>query len=136
MKDKNVNFVLSHVAVSVRDYKKSKKFYCNVLGLKDKLTLEGEGGEIWMTFAELNNTILENYPQFIEIFDASEEKTIKVNGKTIEAPIMPEGIVHFCLVVDDIEEAARYLQDRGIALWGEKEKLPLLKWRRPRGSLW
>jgi lactoylglutathione lyase len=125
MKSKNVQFVLSHVAISAGDYKKSMDFYCNVLGLKDKLTLKGTKGEKWMTFTKLDNSLPDNYPQFIEVFDASEKKTIKVNDKLMETPVMPKGITHFCLVVDDIEEAAKYLESKGISLWNDKEKLPV-----------
>ena len=100
---------LSHVALHCSDYGRSLHFYRDVLGLKEKFSLYGYDGEIQLTYMEIVPG------EFIELFPCYDGE-IKAYDPATSA------IRHVCLLVEDIEEAARELQQKGVTVYcGPKE---------------
>ena len=111
---------LAHCTFTCRDYSAMKKFYGEVLGLKLKFTLpyteailrkyEAEGydtsnknlGDEWISYFEVAPE------EFIELFD------LPYNGK---GDPQNAGFHHVCLLVENIVEAAREFEKKGIPLY-------------------
>ena len=89
---------LTHVAIKVSDIERSVDFYCNKLGLSEQFRLENDGKPCLVYIKVAEN-------QFIELFPGGQGA-----HKDSEAP----GCVHFCLLVDDIQESFREITSRGV----------------------
>lgn len=95
---------LTHVALRVGDIEESIRFYCNILGLKEKFRLKNEKGDPILVYIQVAPR------QFIELFPGAEGKYC--DTKT-------SGLVHICLEVDDIQTAYQEMQARGLVPTGE-----------------
>lgn len=95
---------LSHVALNCSDYETSLVFYRDILGLKQKFSLYNSKGGLWLTYMEASPGV------FVELFPSGGRKINKYNPKTATGH-------HFCLLVDDIEQAARELQEKGVEIY-------------------
>lgn len=107
---------LGHTAFRASNYERSVRFYRDILGLKQKFTLQKPDGTPWLTYMEISRG------QFIEIFNWEGEID---NSKA--------AFRHTCFVVPNIEEAAAELQAKGVQLWygpstiGDKAAVPFQK---------
>ena len=93
---------IGHVALKVKDLDKSLAFYIEKMGFSEMLRLNRDDGRVWLVYLRITDD------QYLEIFpDAVQDS----------AP-GPEtnGINHFCLIVEDIENIIRQLSEKDIAL--------------------
>lgn len=110
---------ITHCTFLCRDYDAMVRFYRDILGLKQifvtpirKKPLEGmkkmfpelqmEVGDEWMTYLEISPH------NFIELFRVPYRED---NDTTLT------GFHHICIEVEDIVEAARELEAKGVQLW-------------------
>ena len=111
---------LTHVTFTCKDYPAMKKFYGETLGLKEKFVLtynedildgfrkqgyenvDKKPGDEWITYFEVAPK------EFVELFN------LPYNG---ENDTKNEGFHHYCLIVEDIVEAAKELEAKGVKLW-------------------
>jgi lactoylglutathione lyase len=93
---------LGHVAIRVRDIDRSLAFYTGKLGFAEMLRLHHEDGRLMLVYLRITDA------QYLELFpDAAGDR-----GPPDEA----NGLNHFCLTVDDIEDMVGQLAGRGIQL--------------------
>lgn len=97
MKLKNVH----HIAIICSDYAKSKTFYTEVLGLQIIREVYRKERDSYKLDLSLNGTYL------IELFSFPSPP---------QRPSYPEatGLRHLAFTVDDLEQAVRELNDRGV----------------------
>ncbi len=97
MKLKNVH----HIAIICSDYAKSKTFYTEVLGLQIIREVYRKERDSYKLDLSLNGTYL------IELFSFPSPP---------QRPSYPEatGLRHLAFAVDDLEQAVRELNDRGV----------------------
>jgi glyoxylase I family protein len=94
---------IHHVAIICSDYSRSKHFYVEILGLKVVREIYREGRNSF----KLDLQVGENYQIELFSFPGSPAR-----------PSRPEarGLRHIAFEVDDVEEAARKLTTRGVAV--------------------
>lgn len=94
---------LDHIGIAVRDIDEALKFYRDALGLKCKRIEEVEGQNVKIAFLPAGDVNLElvqaTHP------DSAVAKFIEKRG---------EGVHHIALRVKNIEEAMKYLKDKGV----------------------
>ncbi|HIR94219.1 MAG TPA: VOC family protein [Candidatus Egerieimonas intestinavium] len=110
---------LTHCTFTCKDYPKMVDFYENTMGLEKLFTinyeqdiidgyisqgypLKAKPGDEWITYLKIAPR------EFIELFNcpyAGDNDT------------MNQEFHHVCLVVKDIHEAAKELEDKGVTLW-------------------
>lgn len=91
---------IAHLAVTVKDMKKSLDFYTRVLGFKKAFEIpEPETGKPWIEYLYVGNK------QFVELF---------YDG-TKDNPWSPElrGFCHICFEVDDIHSVTERIKKEG-----------------------
>ena len=111
---------LTHVTFTCKDFPAMRKFYRDTLGLKELFLLpyndailesfkengypvgDLKAGDLWIVYLEIAPK------QFVELFN------MPFNG---ENDTQNEGFHHFCLRVEDIVEAARELEGKGVKLY-------------------
>lgn len=111
---------ITHVTFTCKDFQAMRSFYRDTLGLKELFVLpyndailkgfEKAGycvdglhsGDVWIVYLEVAPR------QFVELFN------LPYNG---ENNTQNEGFHHFCLRVENIVEAARELESKGVQLW-------------------
>ena len=111
---------ITHCTFTCKDYPAMEKFYGETLGLQklfkidfDQPTLDhfhengykdlkAEVGDEWLSYYKVAEK------QFVELFN------VPYNG---ENNTEDEGFHHFCLMVEDIVEAAHDLEGKGVTLW-------------------
>lgn len=91
------------IALTVRDYERSVKFYCDGLGIEPAQFWDNEGGQA---------LILNMGKATLEIFDEAQAETID----RIEAGKRVSGQVRFALQVPDLIAAMERLLDHGATL--------------------
>ena len=91
------------IALTVRDYERSVKFYCDGLGIEPAQFWDNEGGQA---------LILNMGKATLEIFDEAQAETID----RIEAGKRVSGQVRFALQVPDLNAAMERLLDHGATL--------------------
>ncbi len=97
---------IGHVAIRVKDIKKSLDFYVNKLGLAEMFRLNRDG-KLWIVYLRLTDT------QFIELFpDAVGDRAPKED--TV-------GLNHVCLECDDIDLVLKQIAAKGIPLFRPKK---------------
>lgn len=111
---------LTHVTFTCKDFPAMRSFYRDTLGLKELFVLpyndaiiQGfvesgydvsgiKSGDVWIVYLEVAPK------QFVELFN------LPYNGKN---DTRNQGFHHFCLRVENIVEAARELESKGVTLW-------------------
>jgi catechol 2,3-dioxygenase-like lactoylglutathione lyase family enzyme len=97
---------IGHVAFMVSDMKKALEFYCDVLGFKFVFNLKFEDGRDRLVYIQAGPS------QFIELFyGATKER------HPFERDRM--GYYHFCLQVEDAEDALRQIKEKGYPIHSE-----------------
>lgn len=102
---------LNHIAIAVPDLGSASAFYHDILGacVKDPVALPEHG--VTMVFVELGNTKIE---LLHPLGDNSPIAKFLVNNPT-------GGIHHYCLEVEDIQQAHLKLQAHNIRVLGDGE---------------
>jgi lysophospholipase L1-like esterase/catechol 2,3-dioxygenase-like lactoylglutathione lyase family enzyme len=90
---------LGHAAIRVKDLSKTLAFYIDGLGLTESFRLANDKGQVNLLFLRVNDN------NWIEVFPGANEDA-KVSNKAA-------GIVHLCLLVDDINAHLKRLRDKG-----------------------
>ena len=118
---------ITHCTFAAKDYPAMQKFYGETLGMKAMFHLpytqdtvdlfkgpfgytemEQKAGDEWITYYQVSEH------QFIELFNTTY---------TGENDNINEGFAHVCLLVEDIVEAARDLEAKGIQLWNGPKRI-------------
>ena len=92
---------IAHTAYNVKDLEKSIAFYSDVLGFKKLFTMRHDDGKIMLVYMKVNEN------QFIELFPARSEQ-----GENNQQG----SYAHLCLEVEDINEIASEMKEKGIKL--------------------
>lgn len=98
---------IGHVAYVVKDLEESLHFYCDILGFEELFTMKDDQGDPVLTYLKVQRN------QFIELFPAQK------GDKKQSARI---GYGHLCLEVEDINEIARVMKEKGIKMDVEPKK--------------
>jgi lactoylglutathione lyase len=94
---------IAHWALKTSDVERLLGFYRDTLGFAEMMRLHRDDGRLWLVYLRLTDT------QYLELFPegdagpAPEETATAVN--------------HICLEVDSVDDTARWLEARGIAIW-------------------
>ena len=96
---------LSHIAIRANDLDESLHFYRDILGLEEAFRLCGDDGKPFLIYIYISPY------QFIELFPNGERP--QERGRDVS------GFQHFCLEVENVEEAYRLLQERGAPIDSE-----------------
>ncbi|RDW14999.1 VOC family protein [Oceanobacillus chungangensis] len=88
---------INHKGFHVVDMERSLDFYCNKLGFKKAFELNQPSGEPWIVYVKVTDGC------FIELFYGGAE------GDRDRAE-------HICFEVDDIQETANKLKEKGVPL--------------------
>jgi lactoylglutathione lyase len=97
---------IAHIAITVKDMKKSLDFYTRVLGFKKAFSIsEPETGKPWIEYLYMGNG------QFVELF----------YGGTKDNPWSGElmGFNHICLQVDDIHSVVEHVKKECVEIMYE-----------------
>lgn len=106
---------LTHITLKCNDFNEMCSFYRDTVGLEQVFTLPYTGemaknyqdqgireGDTWLAYFKVADR------QFVELF----------NQKYSTKYHIPEySFMHFCLLVEDIVEAARHFEGKGVKLW-------------------
>ena len=94
---------MHHVAVIVSDYRRSKRFYTEVLGLR--------------IVAETFREARDSYKLDLALPDGTQIELFSFPGSPPRASY-PEacGLRHLAFAVADLDEAVRFLEDQGVAV--------------------
>ncbi|HZP19745.1 MAG TPA: VOC family protein [Bauldia sp.] len=98
---------LAHVALKVKDIKRSLDFYVNRMGFDEMFHLNRDG-KLWIVYLRVTDD------QYIELFPDGEGDQVPPRGRT--------GVDHFCLGVDDLDAVIAQLRKAGIKLTAEKKE--------------
>ncbi|MDR1506490.1 MAG: VOC family protein [Treponema sp.] len=107
---------ITHLALTVKDMKKSLDFYCRVLGFEKAFELlESDTGKPWINYLHLANN------QFVELFyDGTRENPWNNSLR---------GFNHICFEVDDIHKTALQIKNSGYKLDREPSLGPDNNWQ-------
>ena len=89
-----------HVAFKVADTERSVRWYADAFGAKKIYHVEAQGERPELMFLEFANG------QCIELFPGGKNM--------LASPPDPIGYIHFCLVLDNLEQALEYLAKMNI----------------------
>ena len=92
---------LGHVAFRVNDLEASVAFY-NKIGFPEMLRLLNAKGEPWIVYHRIKDDL------YLELFPGGDGSPIPPDDRT--------GLMHFCLTVDNIDDAEAQLAALGVAL--------------------
>ena len=84
-----------HVAFKVADVERSVRWYAEALGAKKVYHAQAQGDRPELMFLEFNKG------QFVEIFSGGKNM--------LPSPVDPIGYIHFCLLVDSLDQALQHL---------------------------
>lgn len=99
----NINIrSLAHAALMVYDVDNALKFYRDTLGFTEMMRLSHDSGELMLVYLRMTDD------QFIEIFPGGKQKRGPDWNDT--------AFNHICLSVENIEETATALRERGIII--------------------
>jgi len=93
---------IGHIALRVLDMPATLHFYCDVLGCKPAFEMKDREGNPWVVYIEVAAG------QFVEFYHGGSRTDTMPHDAHTEV-----GMVHFCLVVDDVQAAAREIALRG-----------------------
>jgi len=111
---------MSHIGVCVSDWRRSLRFYCDLLGFRyvNELELEGEPSATLLQLdgVRFRAIYLEREGVVIELlaYDAPETQ-----GDTAPRPMNRLGITHFSLRVDDLDAFLEELHAADVAILQE-----------------
>ena len=111
---------LAHCTFTCRDYPAMKKFYGEVLGLKQCFTLHFTKGILDKYTSEGYDTShVKEGDEWISYFEVAEKEYIELFHLPYGGDGDPQnaGFHHVCLLVEDITEAAREFEAKGIQLY-------------------
>ena len=91
-----------HVAFKVADAERSVRWYADAFGAKKIYHVEAQGERPELMFLEFANG------QCIELFPGGKNM--------LASPPDPIGYIHFCLVLDNLEQAIEHLANMNIKL--------------------
>ena len=89
---------IAHTAFDVYDMEKALDFYCNVLGLQKVFEIRDDDNNPWIEYIKVADG------QFIELFYNRQNEGNKGSYS------------HLCLEVEDINETAERLREKGIVI--------------------
>ncbi|MBD2844786.1 VOC family protein [Paenibacillus sp. IB182496] len=93
---------IGHTAYVVEDMERSLDFYCGVLGFKQAFELKDNADKPWIVYIQVAGL------QFIELFYGGQHRP--------EPQPRQIGFNHLCLEVEDIQQIAAHLRERGVTL--------------------
>lgn len=94
---------LGHIGIKVKDLEKSIAFYTETMGFPEMFRLYRDDGRVWLVYLRITDD------QYLEIFpEAIQDRAPEADNN---------GINHFCLTVENIEEIVRQLEAKGVALY-------------------
>lgn len=99
---------LDHVGIAVKNLDETLKFYTDVLGLDLADTEVVEEQKVRVAFLPIGDTEVELLESTAD--DGPIAKYIERNG---------EGVQHLAFLVEDIEEAIKHMQDKGMRMIDE-----------------
>jgi catechol 2,3-dioxygenase-like lactoylglutathione lyase family enzyme len=112
-------FRASHIGICVSDWRRSLRFYQDVLGFRALHELEVSGGPasrlLQLEQVELRAVYLEREGLRIELLHY--EQPGPISGGT-PRPMNQLGLTHLSLRVDDLDEALRELREAGVEIRG------------------
>jgi lactoylglutathione lyase len=87
----------------VKNLEKSMAFYTETMGFPEMFRLHRDDGRVWLVYLRITDD------QYLEIFpEAIQDRAPEPENN---------GINHFCLTVENIEEIVRQLEAKGVALY-------------------
>ena len=94
---------LGHIGIKVKNLEKSMAFYTETMGFPEMFRLHRDDGRVWLVYLRITDD------QYLEIFpEAVQDRAPEPENN---------GINHFCLTVENIEEIVRQLEAKGVALY-------------------
>lgn len=94
---------LGHVAIRVKDVDRSLAFYVGKLGFPEMFRLHRDNGDLWLIYLRITDS------QYLEVFpDAVGARAPDRNAN---------GLNHFCLTVDNMDDVLRDLAAANISLF-------------------
>ena len=93
---------IAHMAITVRDMKKSLAFYCDQLGFDHAFQVKDEKGNPWIEYVKIAPK------QYIELFHGGNERP--------DEPDKAVGFHHVCLLVESVADTAKSLEEQGVPL--------------------
>ena len=94
---------LGHIGIKVKNLEKSIAFYTETMGFPEMFRLHRDDGRAWLVYLRITDD------QYLEIFpEAIQDRAPEPENN---------GINHFCLTVENIEEIVRQLEAKGVALY-------------------
>jgi lactoylglutathione lyase len=94
---------LGHIGIKVKNLEKSIAFYTETMGFPEMFRLRRDDGRVWLVYLRITDD------QYLEIFpEAIQDRASEPENN---------GINHFCLTVENIEEIVRQLEAKGVALY-------------------
>jgi lactoylglutathione lyase len=93
---------LGHIGIKVKDLDKALTFYIEKMGFTEMFRLHRDK-RVWLIYLRITDD------QYLELFP----EAVQDRSPGPEA----NGINHFCLTVDNIENIVRQLADKGITLY-------------------
>ncbi len=106
---------LTHVTLKCNDFEKMCDFYKNVMCFEEAFSIPFDAaqaerhaddgvkeGDTWLTYFKIADT------EFVELFNIKHGT---------EHPIPQASFMHFSVLVEDIKEAARHFESKGVQLW-------------------
>jgi lactoylglutathione lyase len=94
---------LGHIGIKVKNLEKSIAFYTETMGFPEMFRLHRDDGRVWLVYLRITDD------QYLEIFpEAIQDRAPEPENN---------GINHFCLTVENIEEIVRQLEAKGVALY-------------------
>jgi lactoylglutathione lyase len=94
---------LGHIGIKVKNLEKSIAFYTETMGFPEMFRLHHDDGRVWLVYLRITDE------QYLEIFpEAIQDRAPEPDNN---------GINHFCLTVENIEEIVRQLEAKGVALY-------------------
>lgn len=107
---------IAHVTMKCNDFEKMCAFYRDTMGLEPMFTLPYQGrildahtsegfkeGDTWLAYFKVNDR------HFIELFNEPYDTKYHIPQYSF---------MHFSIMVEDIVEAARHFEAKGLTLWG------------------
>lgn len=107
---------LGHVALKVSDLARALEFYGHGLGLKEAFRLNQPDGTPWIVYLHVaGESFLELLPTpATKESGALDTATARQPVSTPPAAAAPGGLMHLCLLVDNLQQTLRELDQRGV----------------------